>query len=452
MSEVTGTASTASVAAPAPAVIDPSAWGAVFSDGPGEATAKGASLDIGSIAKLKAKAGKAKGKVKAKGAAAPKYAAASRSSAASSVSNDREPYEENRPSLFGAPAGGSSAGGFGVGSGGGRKVSALDGAPPPLARKGVKGLSWNKPGAEMKRSYARPWEKNGPQIVYHSPHEHNAASYMQRWWKWKRQDLSGYQIKKLSRKHQNMMMRKIDNFETRNIASIQNAREAMVGGLAAVEDQVRENVADWDEQKTAWHMNEAERHEQEAAALAAEEAERAKREREREREAAKAVAKAEAEQRKRLEAEEKRKREEDAKNAAEEERLRIRMEQMKAEMAATEDMVAKWLEKNCDDSGFYLDMHLNFAFPVDYKVGPGEAEGANDREIKMRKMKQDWVLGMLCQTFLPCSVRNVATLMKTEGWTSVMDSHWFEVIRMLFNEEVVNMTANDDGMPNEVWF
>ena len=143
----------------------------------------------------------------------------------------------------------------------------------------MKGLSWNKPGAEMKRSYARPWEKNGPQIVYHSPHEHNAASYMQRWWKWKRQDLSGYQIKKLSRKHQNMMMRKIDNFETRNIASIQNAREAMVGGLAAVEDQVRENVADWDEQKTAWHMNEAERHEQEAAALAAEEAERAKRER-----------------------------------------------------------------------------------------------------------------------------------------------------------------------------
>ena len=221
MSEVTGTASTASVAASAPAVIDPSAWGAVFSDGPGEATAKGAALDIGSIAKLKAKAGKAKGKVKAKGAAAPKYAAASRSSAASSVSNDREPYEENRPSLFGAPAGGSSAGGFGVGSGGGRKTSALDGAPPPLARKGVKGLSWNKPGAEMKRSYARPWEKNGPQIVYHSPHEHNAASYMQRWWKWKRQDLSGYQIKKLSRKHQNMMMRKIDNFETRNIASIQ---------------------------------------------------------------------------------------------------------------------------------------------------------------------------------------------------------------------------------------
>ena len=121
-------------------------------------------------------------------------------------------------------------------------------------------------------------------------------------------------------------------------------------------------------------------------------------------------------------------------------------------MAATEDMVSKWLEKNCDDSGFYLDLHLNFAYPVDYKVGPGEAEGENDREIKMRKMKQDWVLGMLCQTFLPCSVRNVATLMKTEGWTSVMDSHWFEVIRMLFNEEVVNMTANDDGMPNEVWF
>ena len=53
MSEVTGTASTASVAASAPAVIDPSAWGAVFSDGPGEATAKGAALDIGSeVARL----------------------------------------------------------------------------------------------------------------------------------------------------------------------------------------------------------------------------------------------------------------------------------------------------------------------------------------------------------------------------------------------------------------
>ena len=35
---------------------------------------------------------------------------------------------------------------------------------------------------------------------------------------------------------------------------------------------------------------------------------------------------------------------------------------------------------------------------------------------------------------------------------TLFDSHWFEVIRMLFNEEVVNMTANDDGMPNEVWF
>ena len=94
----------------------------------------------------------------------------------------------------------------------------------------------------------------------------------------------------------------------------------------------------------------------------------------------------------------------------------------------------------------------------------------------MRKMKQDWVLGMLCQTFLPCSVRNVAQLMKNEGWTSTMDSHWcararvcgrvvlwnlssfcafsrrFEVIRSLFNEEVINMTANEDGMPNEVWF
>ena len=52
----------------------------------------------------------------------------------------------------------------------------------------------------------------------------------------------------------------------------------------------------------------------------------------------------------------------------------------------------------------------------------------------------------------PNVITGFTTLMKTEGWTSVMDSHWFEVIRMLFNEEVVNMTANDDGMPNEVWF
>ena len=89
------------------------------------------------------------------------------------------------------------------------------------------------------------------------------------------------------------------------------------------------------------------------------------------------------------------------------------MEQMKAEMAATEDMVAKWLEKNCDDSGFYLDMHLA-AFPVDYKVGPGEAEGASDREIKMRKMKQNWVLGMRARP-RACSVRNVRTRRRPRG-------------------------------------
>ena len=68
------------------------------------------------------------------------------------------------------------------------------------------------------------------------------------------------------------------------------------------------------------------------------------------------------------------------------------------------------------------------------QVGPGEAKGENDREVKMNKMKQDFVLGMLAQSFLPCSVRNVSTLMKNEGWTSTMDSHWYEVIKALFNE------------------
>jgi len=303
----------------------------------------------------------------------------------------------------------------------------------------------------MKRTYARPWEKNGPQIVYHSPLENNAATRINRWWKWKRQDLSGYQIRKLSRKHQNQMMRKIDGFETRNMAALSEARSAMIGGLAVVEDRVHESMAEWEQEKTNWHMSEAERHAQEEQALEAEERERQRREIEREREMAKAMASAEAERRKREEAEEKRKAEEAAKTAAEEERLRIRMEQMKAEMAATEDMVTKWLEKNCVD-GFHIDMHINFAYPQEYKVGPGDAEGETPQDKKMRKMKQDWVLGMLCQSFLPCSVRNVATLMKTEGWTSVMDSHWFEVIKSLFNEEVINMTANEDGLPNEVWF
>jgi hypothetical protein len=52
-----------------------------------------------------------------------------------------------------------------------------------------------------------------------------AATKMQRWWKWKRQDLSGYQIRKLSRKHRNMLSRKIDGFERTNLARIQSSRE-----------------------------------------------------------------------------------------------------------------------------------------------------------------------------------------------------------------------------------
>ena len=82
---------------------------------------------------------------------------------------------------------------------------------------------------------------------------------------------------------------------------------------------------------------------------------------------AQALAAQEAERRKRDEAEKKRKADEAEAQAAEDERLRIRMEQMKAEMAAVEDMVTKWLEKNCVD-GYHLDMHINFAYPTEYKV------------------------------------------------------------------------------------
>ena len=171
-SSAVATAAAASVKASAPN------WNAFIADGPGagEVTGNGRGsreLDGGGRGGggggggRKSKAGKkSKADKKMSGLSKP---TASRSAATLARA---DPCEERRSGdITRGDSARGGGGGFGYGGGGATKVDILGGAPPPMTKAAkIKGLPWNNKNGP-KRSYARPWEKDGPQIIYHSQQE-----------------------------------------------------------------------------------------------------------------------------------------------------------------------------------------------------------------------------------------------------------------------------------------
>merc|ERR1712224_305313 len=106
----------------------------------------------------------------------------------------------------------------------------------------------------------------------------------------------------------------------------------------------------------------------------------------------------------------------------------------------------------------YVDPKTKFHYPLDYAMGPreleeGEEQKVGDEAIRERreKMGRDFLLLMRGQTFLPAAVKSMLKFMQ-KSWKNAMPSHWYEVIRGLYEKDLLSATMNADGNPTEVWF
>lgn len=83
----------------------------------------------------------------------------------------------------------------------------------------------------------------------------------------------------------------------------------------------------------------------------------------------------------------------------------------------------------------------------------GEDAPVGDEALQVRrtKMGEDWVLLMRSQTFLPAASKQLMRVM-AKSWKNAMPSHWFEIIRGLYDAGTIAINLNADGNATECWF
>ena len=150
----------------------------------------------------------------------------------------------------------------------------------------------------------------------------------------------------------------------------------------------------------------------------------------------------------------------EAKKKEEERQLHMHLAQAKAEaeLLAQIDPIRRFLDKECEARDEWVDPKTQVKYPKDYALGPAPvAEGDEEKKgdealaIRRKKMGEDWVLLMRSQTFLPAASKQLMRVM-AKSWKNAMPSHWFEIIRGLYDQGVISINLNADGNATECWF
>lgn len=89
--------------------------------------------------------------------------------------------------------------------------------------------------------------------------------------------------------------------------------------------------------------------------------------------------------------------------------------------------------------------------PIPLAEGEEPAVGDEAQAARQKKMGEDFLLLMRGQTFLPAATKSMLKFMQ-KSWQNAMPSHWYEVIRGLYQKDLISVTLNADGNPVEVWF
>lgn len=320
-------------------------------------------------------------------------------------------------------------------------------------------LPWNKDGP---KNYKKPWDGAGK----HSTNARNrdertrAASVVREWWIAQRANLDHYHLKVLFYKHEKEASARMGDFKRHQLHLIQTQQRCFTEDAQALKDEVAAQQAEWSE---AMERREQAAMEQEvmlsARGLEAEEQrERMKREIEAEKERNLEAARAAAEKRK----EEDRLRREEDKAKKEEEELaltrHLAQAKAEAELLAQIDPIRRFLDKECEASDVWTDPKTGVAYPKDYVLGPRALEDGEDApvgdealQVRRTKMGEDWVLLMRSQTFLPAASKQLMRVM-AKSWKNAMPSHWFEIIRGLYDAGTIAINLNADGNATECWF
>ncbi|KAH8092301.1 hypothetical protein JL720_5269 [Aureococcus anophagefferens] len=318
-------------------------------------------------------------------------------------------------------------------------------------------LPWNKDGP---KNYKKPWDGAGK----HSTNARNrdertrAASVVREWWIAQRANLDHYHLRVLFYKHEKEASARMGDFKRHQLHLIQTQQRCFTEDAQAFKDEVAAQQAEWSE---AMERREQAAMEQEvmlsARGLEAEEQrERMKREIEAEKERNLEAARAAAEKRK----EEDRLRREEDKAKKEEEELaltrHLAQAKAEAELLAQIDPIRRFLDKECEASDVWTDQDGR-RLPQDYVLGPraledGEDAPVGDEALAVRrtKMGEDWVLLMRSQTFL--RRRRSSMRVMAKSWKNAMPSHWFEIIRGLYDAGTIAINLNADGNATECWF
>ncbi|KAH8050860.1 hypothetical protein JL722_11203 [Aureococcus anophagefferens] len=96
-----------------------------------------------------------------------------------------------------------------------------------------------------------------------------------------------------------------------------------------------------------------------------------------------------------------------------------------AELLAQIDPIRRFLDKECEASDVWTDPKTGVAYPKDYVLGPRALEDGEDAPVGDEALA---------------------------SWKNAMPSHWFEIIRGLYDAGTIAINLNADGNATECWF